>query len=61
MMGFSLSKRLTPFALVVTADELKDTYYQVFSSFITCMKKEPNFFITDESISAIGSLKTLNE
>jgi hypothetical protein len=56
-MGISGTRKLVPFGLVVSIDEKKERFHQIFESFFEIMKKEPKTIISDEDTSLIGALK----
>ena len=57
-MGLSKTRRLTSFGLVVTVDETKDRYTQIFRTFFILMDgKRPPCFITDESSAIKYSIR----
>lgn len=60
IVGMSCSKRITPFALVISTRETREVYYQIFKSFMEIMKKAPKAIISDEAHAIEGAIEELN-
>lgn len=58
-MGISNSRKMVPFALVLSTSETEERFYQIFKSFFDIMKKEPAVIISDEDTSLIAAVRNL--
>ena len=58
-MGISNAKRLVPFGLVLSTEETKERFYQIFKTFSNIMNKSPKIIISDEDKALMFALKAL--
>lgn len=58
-MGISNSRKMVPFALVLSTSETEERFYQIFKSFFDIMKKEPAVIISDEDTALIAAVRNL--
>jgi hypothetical protein len=56
-MGISSSKKLVPFGLVVSTEETKERFCQIFRSFFEIMSNQPKVIVSDEDRGLIGALQ----